>query len=37
MIMFQDENEGKNHNKKIDNKAFGRVEQFKYLGMILTN
>ena len=37
MVMFEDQNEGKIHSIKIDNKSFGRVEQFRYLGTILTN
>ena len=28
---------GRSHNLKIDNRAFGRVEEFKYLGTTLTN
>jgi hypothetical protein len=35
--MSRDENAGKNHNIKIDNKSLERVEQFKYLRTILTN
>jgi len=37
MIMSCDRYPGKNHNIKIHNKAFERVEQFIYLGTILTN
>ena len=37
MIMSQDMNSRENHNIKTDNKSFERVEQFKYLGTILTN
>jgi hypothetical protein len=37
MVMFRDQNAGQNHNIKIDNKSFERVEQFKYLGIALTN
>jgi hypothetical protein len=35
MVMSQDQNAGQNHNRKIDNKFFERVEQFKYLGTTL--
>jgi hypothetical protein len=37
MVMSRDQNAGQNHNIKVDNKAFERVEQFKYLGTTLTN
>jgi hypothetical protein len=37
MVMARDQNAGQNHNIKIDNKSFERVEQFKYLGTALTN
>ena len=37
MVMSRDQNAGKNHNIKIDNKLFERVEQFKYLETTLTN
>jgi hypothetical protein len=37
MIMSRNQNVGQNHNIKIDNKSFERVEQFKYLGTTLTN
>jgi hypothetical protein len=37
MVMSQDQNAGKNHNIKIDNKSFERLEQFQYLGSTLTN
>jgi hypothetical protein len=32
-----EEKGGHNHNIKIDNKSFERVEEFKYLGATLTN
>jgi hypothetical protein len=32
MVMSRNQNVGQNHNIKIDNKFFERVEQFKYLG-----
>jgi len=37
MIMSRDKYPGQNHNIKIQNKAFKRVEQFIYLETILTN
>jgi hypothetical protein len=37
MVMSRDQNAGQNHNIKIHNKLFERVEQFKYLGTTLTN
>jgi hypothetical protein len=37
LVMSWDQNAGQNHNIKIDNKSFERVEQFKYLGTALTN
>jgi hypothetical protein len=37
MVMSQNQNAGHNHNIKIDNKSFERVEEFKYLGTTLTN
>jgi hypothetical protein len=37
MVMSRDQNAGRNHNIKIDNKFIERVEQFKYLGATLTD
>jgi hypothetical protein len=37
MVISRDQNSGQNHNIKIDNKSFERVEQFKYLGTTLMN
>ena len=37
LVMFWDQNAGKNHNIKTGNKIFERVAQCKYLGTILTN
>jgi hypothetical protein len=37
MVMSREQNEGQNHDIKIDNKSFERVEQFKYLGTTLKN
>jgi hypothetical protein len=37
MVMSRNQNAGKNHNIKLDNKFFERVEHFKYLGTTLTN
>jgi hypothetical protein len=36
-VMSRNQNAGHNHNIKIDNKYFERVEEFKYLGATLTN
>jgi len=36
-VMSRDENAGKNHNIKTDNKSLETVEQFKYLRTTLTN
>jgi len=32
MVMSRDQNAGRNHNMKVDNGCFERVEEFKYLG-----
>jgi hypothetical protein len=37
MVMSHNQNAGQNHNIKLENKFFERVEQFKYLGTTLTN
>jgi len=37
MVMSRDQNVVRNHSVKIDNSTFERVEEFKYLGKILTN
>jgi hypothetical protein len=37
MVMSRNQNAGQNHNIKLNNKSFERVEQFKYLGTTLTN
>jgi hypothetical protein len=37
MVMSWDQNAGWSHNIKTDNNSFKRVEQFIYLGTILTN
>jgi hypothetical protein len=36
-VMSGDQNAGRNHNVKTDNKSFKTVEEFKYLGKILTD
>jgi len=36
MVMSRDQNAGQNHSVRIDNCAFERVEEFKYLGTTLT-
>jgi len=37
MVMSRDQNAGRIHSVGIDNSTFERVEEFKYLGTILTN
>jgi hypothetical protein len=37
MVMSRNQNAGQNHNIKLDNKSFERLEEFKYLGTNLTN
>ena len=37
MVMSQDQNAGRNHSMKIDNRSFEMAEDFKYLGTNLTN
>ena len=37
MIVSRDQNSGRCHNIKTDNRSFKRVEELKYLGTILTN
>ena len=37
MVMSRDENAGRSQNMRIDNRYFGRVEEFKYLGTNLTH
>ena len=37
MVMSRDQNAGRNHNVRINNSTFERVEEFKYLGTTLTN
>ena len=32
MVMSRDQNAGRNHNMKIDNRSFGMTEEFKYFG-----
>ena len=36
-VMSRDQNAGRNHNVRINNSTFERVEEFKYLGTTLTN
>jgi hypothetical protein len=35
--MSRDQDTGRSHNVNIDDKSFGSVEQFKYMGKPLTN
>jgi hypothetical protein len=37
MFMSRDQNAGRSHNTKIDNRSFEMIEEFKYLGTTLTN
>jgi len=37
MVMSRDRNFGRSHDIKIENSSFESVEEFKYLGTILTN
>jgi hypothetical protein len=37
MIMSRNQDAAQNHDIKVDNKSFERVEEFKYLGTTLTN
>ena len=37
MVMSGDQNAGRSHSIKINNSAFERVEEFKYLGTTLTH
>ena len=37
MVMSRDQNTGRSQNMKTDNRSFGSVEEFKYLGTTLTN
>ena len=36
MVSFRDQNAGRSHDMKIDNRSFESVEEFKYLGTTLT-
>ena len=36
-VMFREQNAGRRHNMKIDNRSFEGVEELKYLGTTLTN
>jgi len=37
LVMSRDLNAGRSHNIKIDTRSYERVEQFKYLGIALTD
>ena len=37
MVMSRDQNAGRSHSMKIDNSSFEKVEEFRYLGTMLTN
>jgi len=37
MVMSRDQNAGRRHSIKIDDNSFERVEDFKYVGINLTN
>jgi len=37
MVMSRDQNAARSHSIKTDNSCFERVEEFKYLGITLTN
>ena len=37
MFMSRDQNAGRGHSVKVDNSSIERVEEFKYLGMTLTD
>jgi len=37
MVMSRDQNAGRTHSMRTDNSSFERVDEFKYLGTILTN
>ena len=37
MVMSRDRNAGRGHGVKIDNTSIERVEEFKYLGMTITD
>jgi len=37
MVMSRDQNAGRSHNIKTDNRSFERAKEFQYLGTTLTN